>query len=337
MDWKGLNKRAYNILFHTHTVAGIAISFGLFIIFYAGSYALFRHEIYQWENPNARFEAPTDFDLDQVVASVKNHEPLFAETEQFSIAPPSEEMPFIQFFGAAYIDETREETKRFKGLINSENNYAYTDLSKPKTTVGDTLYHLHYFRQIPMGLYISGLVALFFLFASITGILIHWRSMVSKFYAFTMYGKWKQIWSNAHTVLGVIGLPFQVMYAITGALFGLLTLLLIPSALVLFGGNTEKILATVRPETAIKVSKNACPATSLSLQALYESTRAKYPNHELRSLRVSNYGKDDGYSNVYLDDKYTINGTGQVTYDLTSGVVLSETDPAQKTERVYVF
>lgn len=61
---KGLGKKNYNVLFHTHTVAGIVISFALFVIFYAGAFSLFRHEIAQWENPDMRQEVIEDFDYD---------------------------------------------------------------------------------------------------------------------------------------------------------------------------------------------------------------------------------------------------------------------------------
>ena len=58
--------------------------------------------------------------------------------------------------------------------------------------MGETLYRLHYFRQLvpSVGIYIAGLVAFFFLFAIVTGILTHWKNIVTKFYAFTTKGKW---------------------------------------------------------------------------------------------------------------------------------------------------
>lgn len=331
MKLKGLANRAYNILFHTHTVAGITISFALFVIFYAGAFALFRHEIYQWENPEARFEVTEAIDLDKTIAAVEANKTNFAETEIFTIVPPNHEMPFIRFYGAEYEDGDTSKIERFSALINANDNYQFTDLEQPRTTVGNTLYHLHYFRQIPFGIHISGLVALFFLFASITGLLIHWRNLITKFYAFTMGGKWKQIWTNAHTVLGVIGLPFQIVYAVTGALFGLLTLLLLPSALVLFGGDTDKVLATVRPDSAIKVSKDATIIEHAPLKTFYNKVKTMYPEIDATSIRARNYGREDGYVTVFLDDHRTIHGFGQVIFALKDGSVLSKTEPYQMT------
>lgn len=62
---------------------------------------------------------------------------------------------------------------------------------------------------------------------------------MTKFYAFIKEGKWKIIWTNAHTALGVIGLPFQVMYAVTGAFFGILGFMLAPSIFFVRDGETR--------------------------------------------------------------------------------------------------
>lgn len=328
MKLRGLKNRAYNILFHTHTVAGIVISFGLFIIFYAGSFSMFRHEMIRWENPAARFEAPTTVDFDQVMAAIQKEMPAFAEAEQFSIRLPNDQIPFLQFFGAE--DTAEGQPKRFQALVNTTNDYEVTNLEDPKTTVSETLYHLHYFDQLPGGLYLSGLVALFFLFATITGLLIHWRNIITKFYAFTVGGKWKQIWTNAHTVLGVIGLPFQVIYAITGALFGLLILLLLPSALVLFNGDTAAVLATVRPEGALVVEKDSPIVEHASIGTYYKQVRNSYPDVPVSVITTRNHGRADGLVSFYLDDEKSLLGSGQVTFALNSGEKLIEAAPGSK-------
>ncbi|MGD1893465.1 MAG: PepSY domain-containing protein, partial [Cyclobacteriaceae bacterium] len=55
-------------------------------------------------------------------------------------------------------------------------------MKEPRSTLSNTIYYLHYFRQIPViGLYLSGFVGLFFLFAIVTGLLIHWRNLLTKF------------------------------------------------------------------------------------------------------------------------------------------------------------
>ena len=44
-----MSKRSYNIFLHTHTVSGIVISVALYIIFFAGAFALIKDEITVWE------------------------------------------------------------------------------------------------------------------------------------------------------------------------------------------------------------------------------------------------------------------------------------------------
>lgn len=39
----------------------------------------------------------------------------------------------------------------------------------------------------------------------------------------------------------VLGLPFQLIYAVTGAFYGLVTVLLIPTVLVVFKGDAEAV------------------------------------------------------------------------------------------------
>lgn len=77
------------------------------------------------------------------------------------------------------------------------------------------------FAQVPYpyGYYLSGFVAFFFLFAILTGIIVHWKKIVSNFYLFRPMAKLKTLWTDAHTALGVIGFPFQFVYAVTGAFF----------------------------------------------------------------------------------------------------------------------
>ena len=231
---KGLGNRAYNVMFHTHTVAGIVISFGLFIIFYAGAYTLFFHELKQWENPDYRQPVVEDVDFDMIVDQVDKDYKL-DHTSRVNVYFPNVHEPIVKVFGQSATSDT---TTEFVAIHYDTQEQKFYKSEEDKSTVGSTIYGLHYFRQIPtVGLYIAGFVALFFLFASITGILVHWRNLLTKFYSFIKEGKWKQIWTNAHTVLGVISFPFQVMYAVTGAFFGLLVLILIPVVFLQYDGD----------------------------------------------------------------------------------------------------
>jgi uncharacterized iron-regulated membrane protein len=172
----GLGNRAFNVLFHTHTVAGIVISFALFIIFYAGAFSLFRHEIYQWENPEARQPVDADFNHQEAIQKVDSTYQL-DWTQTTNIVLPDKTSPFLKVYGAyreVHPGDTVQHVHRMAAYVTSSGRVQ--DLKTPLTTLSDTLYYLHYFRQIPViGLWLSGFVALFFLFSIVTGVLIHWR------------------------------------------------------------------------------------------------------------------------------------------------------------------
>lgn len=319
MKLKGLKPRLYNILFHTHTVSGIAISFALFVIFYAGTFAFFRHEIYRWEHNDARYKTAMSFSHDKVLETVRRHNPQFDIHNLFTIRPGTDLVPYVRFSGAYLPDEKTKEVKRFLAYIDVANDYSYTEMSETKTTLATTIYHLHYFRQIPFGLYISGFVGLFFLFATVTGVIIHWRNIFTKFYSIVFEGKWKLIWTNMHTVLGMIGLPFQIIYGITGAFFGLLTLLMLPPALVLFGGDTDKVVAMVRPEAQFPLSPDASEINSISLDTVISKGEEIFGEYPITFMRVNHYGLDDGFCLVNAAEESSIVRSGVGIFDISDG------------------
>lgn len=338
MKLKALKPRLHNAMFHTHTVSGIVISFALFVCFYAGAVALFMDEIYRWENPEARFESPNphNIDYDKVLKVATEKAANLDTSKRFSITPPNAKDPFIKFFGNA--PKTKDDNGRFNAYINPIT-YEVIPFTEEKTHMARTIYELHYFKQIPtVGIFISGFVAFFFLFAIFTGILTHWKNIISKFYAFTTKGKWKQIWTNSHTSLGIVALPFQIVYAVTGALLGLSLLLLAPSAFLMFDGDTNKIIETIRPDAAITFDEDAKFINNgTNLNYVYTNVSSNYPDKKITFITANNYGKEDGAIIMRADDKTGISGDGIFIYNYKDGELKDAIIPDYKsyTKGVY--
>ncbi|MEM6845492.1 MAG: PepSY-associated TM helix domain-containing protein [Bacteroidota bacterium] len=223
---KGLKNRAYHVMFHTHMVAGIVISFALFVIFYAGAFSLFRYELAQWENPFLRKEYQEEMDIDKALEKVDS---IYAidQRKNIFIQLPSRLNPTVTV-SARSANTPADTTKSTYFQTRVSPSLEVMNAEKGRTTVADTMYHLHYFAQLGLiGQFTAGFVGLFFLFAIVSGVLIHWSKLLTRFYAFVREGQWKVIWTNAHTVLGIIGLPFQIMYAVTGAFFGLVAFVIL--------------------------------------------------------------------------------------------------------------
>ncbi|MFD2968810.1 PepSY-associated TM helix domain-containing protein [Sphingobacterium bambusae] len=338
MRLKPLKSRMFNVMFHAHTVSGIVISFALFVIFFAGSISLFMNELYRWENPEARFESISadQVDYDKICQTVKNKIPSFDVTAQFGMTPPTETNPLMLFYGS--MKQPDGSVERFSTYLNPMT-YDMMPPNKPKTHMAHTLYELHYFEQIPIvGGYLSGLVAFFFIFAIITGLLIHWKNMVSKFYGFSLKGNWKQIWTNSHISLGFIALPFQMIYAITGALLCLSIFLLAPTAFIMFGGDTSKVLKAVNPEAEYRHNPKASTVSEYaSLNSIYRKVRDANPDKEIKYLYATNYTKEDATVSARTDDGIGITGDGLFIYSGTDGRLLQSADPRSKTYTTAAF
>ncbi|MEM8928344.1 MAG: PepSY-associated TM helix domain-containing protein [Bacteroidota bacterium] len=332
MKLKALKPRLHNAMFHTHTVSGIVISFALFICFYCGAVALFMDEIYQWENPEARISGveASAVDYDQIITRMEKEVPNFNKNGQFGIVPPTESNPMVWFYGST--KDAEGQTDRFMATLNPESGELVSLGKEPKTHLGRTIYELHFFYQIPViGIYLSGLVAFFFLFAIITGLLTHWKNIVNRFYAFTTEGKWKQIWTNGHVSLGFIALPFQLIYAVTGALLGLSILLLAPSAFLMFDGDTSKVVAAVRPDAGFKYDEDAAVVDgAISFNSVFEKVSEGYPETEITYIYTTNYGKEDGTVSVRVDDHRGISGDGVFVYGFKDGQLKQADVPNEK-------
>ncbi|MEE1963946.1 PepSY-associated TM helix domain-containing protein [Allomuricauda taeanensis] len=328
MKLKSLKPRLHNAMFHTHTVSGIVISFALFVCFYAGAVALFKDEMYRWENPEARIQTvnAAEVDYDKLIAVVENNVEGFDKRLQFGIVPPNEKNPLVLFYGSA--KDADGHIERFMAYIDPIT-YGISSGLEPKTHMAETIYELHFFNQLPViGFYLSGFVSFFFLFAIITGLLTHWKNIVNKFYSFTTEGKWKQIWTNGHISLGVITLPFQLIYAVTGALLGLSILLLAPSAFLMFNGDTTEVLGAIRPGAEIKYEKNAVLFDGgHGFNSAFEKVGVAYPETDIIYMYSTNYGREDGTVTVNVDDGTGIGSDGTFVYAYRDGALLHSIEP----------
>lgn len=332
-----MNNRSYNILFHLHTISGIIISAALFVIFFTGSFSFFRDEIANWQKDE--YTQPIDqgiiTNLDPIMDSLGKNYALYGRDLQIG-----------RHYNERRVDINMTASK--DSLASEEakaGSFFYLDTETFETynylesyTLGEFLYRLHFFAQIPYpyGYYTSGLVSFFFLFAIITGILVHWNKIVSNFYTFRPRAKLKTIWTDAHTALGVIGLPFQFVYAVTGAFFMLNVLMAAPNIMFLFDGDQQELynqleMAETPPPLAYE-KMDQVP----SIEGFAQQARDKWNTINITHLHIYNYGdrnmKVTVEGELPKDDKYT--GIAKLTFDANNGAILAEKDPY--TENTYL-
>ena len=311
-----MSKRNYNVFFNTHTVSGIVISVALYTIFFAGAFALFKDEIAHWEKGVFVNDVPKkDIDYDSILVSLKKRYYLVGRNIIFRLNRKGEET----YISLSPSKDSLAPNKARGGYYFSLNTNTY----KTKTytefySLGEFLYRLHFFSQLPrIGLYLSGLVSFFFLFAMVTGTIMHWRKIIPAFYSFNPKRVLKRVWTEAHTVLGVIGLPFQFVYAVTGAYFGLSILALLLPTKFLSNSDRGKLIEDLRPESK-RYSWTAKSSEKLpSINDFVLQNTDRWKNFDIQRLTIKNYGGNNMKFQLIgsQTDKKNFLAKGRITID----------------------
>lgn len=322
-----MSKRNYNVFFHTHTVSGIVISVALYIIFFAGAFALLKDEITAWEKGELlKIERNQNIDYDRLVASIEAEGYNLYGRDIRVIMPDAKQEIYVLLSKSQDTTIVNQPDKNYYFNINA-NTYKRSEYYA-FYSLGELLYRLHFFSQIPtFGIYLAGFIALFFLFAIITGVIIHWKKIISNFYVFRPKEKLKTVWTDAHTALGIIGLPFQFVFAVTSCFLCLSALVLLP-ANYLYNNNTKQLSEELRPMTKTYVIESEADSIP-SINPFMDKALAKWETFTPAQVYIRNYGAANMKFQVdgLLDTKKKFLGNGRLVYDVLSRKLIEEKDP----------
>ena len=328
-----MKNRTYNIIFHTHTVSGIVISVVLYIIFFAGSFSFFRDEIVNWErNQSVEITDDIQLDFDKALDSLHQNYNLFGRDVELKKYYIEQRVAVSMSASKDSVTANKTEGSKFFYLDTKNNTeHTYDD----SYSLGEFLYRLHFLAQVyyPIGYYLSGFVAFFFLFAIITGVIIHWKKIISNFYVFRPLAKLKAMWTDAHTTLGLIGLPFQFVYAVTGAFFMIKLLLVAPSVLFLYGGDDAKLYEDLEYTHPHYKFENNAISSNFSVNSYVASTKKLWNDFEVIEIHIFNYGDENMHVlvNGHLNYGSKFNGSGETIFNVKTGEIVSKKSPITKT------
>ncbi|KGL62982.1 PepSY-associated TM helix domain-containing protein [Polaribacter sp. Hel1_85] len=328
-----MKNRTYNIIFHTHTVSGIVISVVLYIIFFAGSFSFFRDEIANWErNESVEITDDIQLDFDKALDSLHKNYNLYGRDVALKKTYIEQRISVSMSASKDSVTSNKTEGAKFFYLDTKNNSKHTYDQSY---TLGEFLYRLHFLTQIPypFGYYLSGFVAFFFLFAIITGVVIHWKKIVSNFYVFRPLSKLKTMWTDAHTTLGLIGLPFQFVYAVTGAFFMIKLVLVAPSVLFLYGGDNAKLYEDLEYSKPQYQFKNNAITSNFNASYYVTSTKKIWNDFDVTEVHLFNYGDENMHIlvNGHLNYNTKFNGIGEVIFNVKTGEIVSKKSPITDT------
>jgi len=353
-----MKNRNYNIYFNTHTISGIIISAVLFIIFFAGSYTLFKKDISAWQS-NTSFKAHEEKKL--------NYNKLLDSLDQkYNLKGREITLFFQENSFDTYVNVTsskdtivspkKKDTTPAKGKRRGQDgdggNFKYNFYKGDSKTyqesydIGEFLYRLHFLAQlnqvpirvgVPFGYLVAGLVSFFFLFALITGLMLHWDKIVSNFFVFRPWSKVKTVWTDAHTALGMIGFPFQFIYAVTGIVLILNTILIVPFAYLFYDGKADELYRDLgyADTREYDYGYQALP-NKVNVQAYVDRTEKLWQTSYIKNVTIKNYG--DTSMKIIIEGaashKNNFSGVGRVIYEVKDNKIIYHKSPLS--ESTYV-
>lgn len=353
-----MDNRKYNIYFNTHTVSGIIICAILYVMFFAGSFSFFKDDLASWQKNESHLtaEAVVKTDFNYLLDSLAKHHALKGRDIDFTVQ--RQQASAYVSMSASHDPVVQKQKKpkkkpegkrgRGRGRGGDDDSAFFTyDFSKQKEadyassyTIGEFLYRLHFLAQVnqifpfrigvPFGYLLAGIVSFIFLFALLTGLLLHWDKIVSNFFTFRPWSKRKTVWTDLHTVLGVIGFPYQLVFAVTGIVLIFNSFLIVPYTKLFYKGNEEKIYKDLGFGLNAEFAYANKPLTAqFDINQLVTQTEQKWSNSDISLIAIRNYGDENMH--VAIQGKphtdAQLNGVGELIYRVRDQQLVSERTP----------
>ena len=265
MKLKAVTLRTFTTL---HTWTGLVAGLALFVAFYAGAITVFHHDLQRWQAVHS--PATPDATLDDMQRLLDGVLQRHAQArEHVGMMFPGEDSPqpvaYWQDAGGAWL---------FATLENMDGS-----TQPPQTGLSELVNELHYSLGLPLaGTYLMGLVSLLYGIALVSGLVIHLPRLAKDLFALRPGRNLKRYWQDAHNVVGVLSLPFHVLFAISGALLCLMFVAMTALNPLIFGNDLMAALPQAM-DTYPQRAKAAhdVPLASLALwqQRALEAARAQ--------------------------------------------------------------
>ncbi|HKY39779.1 MAG TPA: PepSY-associated TM helix domain-containing protein [Polyangiaceae bacterium] len=259
-----LTPSTYKAWWDLHAWAGVVASLLAHVMFFFGVWTLFFPELLAWQEP--RGPVPTLPEVDRTLARAVAQGDV--SPQRLRVFLPTAHAPG---FSATYTGS------------NDEREYRHIErhgLVEPRSGMADFFYGMHYLQPpaAPKWLYVvAGLVSGVLVLVTATGLLIQLRFLFAQVHQFRAKQGIRVVISDAHKVLGTLGLPFVAVYAFTGAWMGLDSVLVPRLTEVAFRGSEQAAtLAQFGPETP-KIQAAQVPARPLPLAELLARAKRELP------------------------------------------------------------
>jgi uncharacterized iron-regulated membrane protein len=308
-----------------HNWAGVVAGFALFVAFYAGAITVFGQPLQRWASMRdaGAVVAPASLaDAQHLLDDVLARHP-GARAHVGMTLPGSD----YAITSAYWQDE--HGTWQYATMGDTAGNP-----TPPGAALPELVNELHYaLGAPPVGTWLMGAVALLYGIALVSGLVIHLPMLARNLFALRPGRNLKQFWQDAHNVIGVLGLPFHIVFAVTGAALCLLLVTMLALNPLVYDG---KLMAasSAAMNTAPLVAAADAGKPLLPLATLYRRSIEVAHDHGVSAfipayLKLANAGDAHAVIEITGTSPRGL-GAGAVALDATSGDVLSTQLPGSR-------
>lgn len=308
-----------------HTWVGLVAGFALFIAFYAGAITVFKQQLHTWQGASGRTEPMASLDGAQhlVDAALTAHP---AAAAQFWLHLPSLHEPHLRLVWYA---------RPAQGGPLREHEFGWSPQGglveiTPDSELSHLIDRLHYTAGLPAswGLYVLGVVCVLYGLALVSGVMIYLPSLGRDLFALRIGKNIKRLWQDAHNAVGMLSLPFHLMYAWSSAVLALGLVMLAPFQYLVFDGKLLQMIQLDIAATA-PVAPSGMVAPLVPAEQLIASALRAVPGLQIGQLRYLHAGDRRGLVEVYGEvDQRTLTSIAVVVLDTASGKVIRTITPA---------
>ncbi|WP_417320146.1 PepSY-associated TM helix domain-containing protein [Emcibacter sp.] len=327
-----MNKKSPNLLtpdfvkksLSAHLLLGLIASGLLYVVSVSGTLAVLYPDLERWEQPN--IQEFTDYEpavLDQAVRTllgkIAEEKNSTIQADHMHVVPPTQSFPRVSVSADLGDGEDIEWYANQSGDLQEPVAHDWTHF----------LLNLHIYLNLPgvFGLTLVGLLGVMMGSLIITGFLAHPRIFRDAF-RLKWSGSSQIREADLHNRLSVWGSPFHIIFAVTGAYFGLASLLLYATTALLYDGDQKALTNPLFVDYEIE---NKTPAEIGSLGAVWNTLTAASPDAIPYFVNFDHPGTEGQMFSIYAKfndrliygERFDFNGQGSLigTQGLSDGPV----------------
>lgn len=246
-----------------HSALGLAFGALIYLVCLTGTLAVFVNELQVWEQADAPVvTAPDAVAVDRAAHAAMDAAAETVEALYVSIPTIGGQHLIVTARGAT----EKEWVADAHGVLAARNRADWTDF------IGDL--HMTLMLPEPFGDALVGTIGVGLFALLLSGILAHPRIFRDAF-ALRLGGTRRLREADLHNRLSVWGLPFHVVVTLTGAFFGLSTILIYVLAAIAHGGNFDKAVGVL---DGPRIAANSAPAPLPNIADLLGQVHATRPD-----------------------------------------------------------